>query len=127
MMETAIAVATFIFAPQIAAVFTQAEAAAHIAPDLTIFLRIICLLYPTISFGMLSSSVFQGTGKGLNALLVTVLRTLILTPLLAVIFAFNLGLGLVGIWWGLVVANTIGVKVAFSWVRLYIRGLMKTT
>ncbi|MBK5190756.1 MAG: MATE family efflux transporter [Methanosarcinales archaeon] len=127
MMETAIAVATFIFAPQIAAVFTQAEGAAHIAPDLTIFLRIICLLYPTISFGMLSSSVFQGTGKGLNALLVTVLRTLILTPLLAVIFAFNLGLGLVGIWWGLVVANTIGVTVAFSWVRLYIRGLMKTT
>ncbi len=127
LMEAVIAVATFIFAPQIAAVFTQAEGAAHIASDLTIFLRIICLLYPTISFGMLSSSVFQGTGKGMNALLVTVLRTLILTPLLAVVFAFNLGLGLVGIWWGLVVANTIGVAVAFSWVRLYIRGLMKTT
>ena len=127
MMETAIAVATFIFAPQIAAVFTQAEGAAHIASDLKIFLRIICLLYPTISFGMLSSSVFQGTGKGMNALLVTVLRTLILTPLLAAVFAFNLKLGLVGIWWGLVAANIIGVAVAFSWVRLYIRGLMKTT
>lgn len=126
-IETVIAVATFIFAPQIAAVFTQAEGAAHIASDLTIFLRIICLLYPTISFGMLSSSVFQGTGKGMNALFVTVLRTLILTPLLAVVFAFNLGLGSVGIWWGLVVANIIGVAVAFSWVRLYIRGLMKTT
>ena len=126
MIEIAIAAATFIFAPQIAAVFTQAEGAAHIASDLTIFLRIICLFYPTISFGMLSSSVFQGTGRAIPALLVTVLRTVILTPLFAAVFAFNLGLGLVGIWWGLVVANIIGVAVAYSWARLYIRGLMKT-
>ncbi|MGB7533112.1 MAG: MATE family efflux transporter [Halobacteriota archaeon] len=127
MIEAAIAVATFIFAPQIAAVFTQAEGAAHIASDLTIFLRIISFYHPTISFGMLSSALFQGTGKGMNALIVTVLRTLILTPLFTVVFAFNLGLGLVGIWWGLVAANTVGVAVAFSWARLYIRKLMKTT
>ena len=74
---------------------------------------------------MLSSSLFQGTGKGINALIVTILRTLILTPLFTVVFGFNLGLGLVGIWWGLVAANAVGVTVAFSWARLYIRGLMK--
>jgi len=127
MIEAAIAVATFTFAPQIAAVFTQAEGAAHIASDLTIFLRITSFYHPTISFGMLSSALFQGTGKGMNALIVTVLRTLILTPLFTVVFAFNLGLGLVGIWWGLVAANTVGVTVAFSWARRYIRKLMKTT
>jgi len=127
MIEAAIAVATFIFAPQIAAVFTQAEGAAHIASDLTIFLRIISFYHPTISFGMLSSSLFQGTGKGMNALVVTVLRTLILTPLFTVVFGFSLGLGLVGIWWSLVAANIVGVAVAFSWARLYIRELMKTT
>jgi Na+-driven multidrug efflux pump len=125
LLETAIAAATFLLAPQIAAVFTQAEKAAHIAPDLTIFLRIICLFYPTIPFGMLSSSVFQGTGKGMNALLVTLLRTIILTSLLAVTFTFYLGWGLVGIWWGLVAANSIGAAVAFSWVRVYLRHLMK--
>ncbi len=125
-LETAIAATTFILAPQIAAVFTQAETAAHLAPDLTIFLRIICLFYPAIPFGMLSSSVFQGTGKGLNALLVTILRTIILTSLLAATFVFYLDWGLVGIWWGLVAANTIGAAVAFSWVRVYLRGLMKS-
>jgi putative MATE family efflux protein len=125
-LETAIAVVTFMLAPQIAAVFTQAETAAHLAPDLTIFLRIICLFYPAIPFGMLSSSVFQGTGKGLNALLVTILRTIILTSLLAITFAFYLGWGLVGIWWGLVAANSIGAAVAFSWVRVYLRRLMKS-
>jgi putative MATE family efflux protein len=125
LMEIAIAVATFVLAPQIAAIFTQVEAAAHIAPDLTLFLRIICLFYPAISFGMLSSSVFQGTGKGMYALLVTILRTIVLTPLLAVIFAFYLEWGLVGVWWGLVAANITGTAVAFVWARLYIRGLMK--
>ena len=123
LMETVIAVATFIFAPQIAAVFTHAEEAARIAPGLTTFLRIISFYHPTISFGMLSSSLFQGTGKGMNALIVTILRTLILTPLFTVVFGFNLGLGLVGVWWGLVAANTAGVAVAFAWARLYIRGL----
>jgi len=126
LMETVIAVATFIFAPQIAAVFTHAEEAARIAPGLTTFLRIISFYHPTISFGMLSSSLFQGTGKGMNALIVTILRTLILTPLFTVVFGFSLGLGLVGIWWGLVAANIAGVAVAFSWARLYIRKLMKT-
>ncbi|RJS73855.1 MATE family efflux transporter, partial [Methanophagales archaeon] len=81
----------------------------------------------TISFGMLSSSLFQGTGKGMNALIVTILRTLILTPLFTVVFGFTFGLGLVGIWWGLVAANIAGVAVAFSWARLYVRKLMKTT
>ncbi|RZN15159.1 MAG: MATE family efflux transporter [Methanosarcinales archaeon] len=125
LIEAAIAVVTFIFAPQIAAVFTQAEGAGRIAPGLTIFLRIISFYYPTISFGMLSSSLFQGTGKGMTALLVTILRTLILTPLFAFVFAFNIGLGLVGVWWGLVVANTIAVTVAFVWARLYIQKLIK--
>lgn len=125
-IETIIAVLTFIFAPQIAAVFTQSESAAHIAPDLIIFLRIIALFYPMISFGMLSSAVFQGMGKGVNALIVTILRTVILTPLFAVLFAFNLNLGLIGVWWGVVAANIIGPVIAFSWARLYIARLTKT-
>lgn len=125
-IETIIAVLTFVFAPQIAAVFTQSESAAHIAPDLIIFLRIIALFYPMISFGMLSSAVFQGMGKGVNALIITILRTVILTPLFAVLFAFNLNLGLIGVWWGVVAANIIGPVIAFSWARLYITRLTKT-
>ena len=126
-IEVIIAILTFIFAPQIAAVFTQSESAAHIAPDLITFLRITAFFYPMISFGMLSSSVFQGIGKGVNALIATILRTVILTPLFAVLFAFNLNLGLIGVWWGIVTANIIGSAVAFSWARLYIGKMMKTT
>ena len=124
-IEAVIAAATFVLAPQIAALFTQAEGSAHIAPDLIIFLRIVSLFYVTVPFGMLSSSLFQGTGEGMAALSVTVLRTIVLTPLFAALFAFNFAWGLDGIWWGLVVANTIGPAVAFLWARLYVQRLVK--
>ncbi|MFV9676133.1 MAG: MATE family efflux transporter [Methanosarcinales archaeon] len=126
-IESVIGVATFILAPQIAAIFTQAEGMTHIASELTFFLRIISLFYPSVSFGMLSSSLFQGTGKGMYALIVTVLRTLILTPLFAALFVFYFNFGLHGVWWGLVVANVIGPAIAFAWARLYIHGLMRET
>ncbi len=125
-IEAVIAAATFIFAPAIAALFTQSKEAVHIAPDLIIFIRIVSLFYVAVPFGMFSSSLFQGAGKGMYALFVTILRTLILTPLFAVIFAFNFDWGLVGIWWGLVAANTIGSAVAFLWARLYMWRLVKT-
>ncbi|MEA1869633.1 MAG: MATE family efflux transporter [Euryarchaeota archaeon] len=124
LIEAVIAVATFIFAPQIAAVFTHSESTAHIAPDLIIFLRVVSLFYAGVPFGMFSSSLFQGTGKGMNALFVTILRTLILVPIFAALFAFNFDMGLTGIWWGMVAANIIGSAVAFIWARLYVRGLI---
>ncbi|MCK4651682.1 MAG: MATE family efflux transporter [Methanosarcinales archaeon] len=122
-IEVIIAVATFVFAPHIAAIFTYTEGAAHIAPALTTFLRIISIFYPTVSLGMLSSSMFQGVGRGTDALVVTLLRTLVLTPIFAILFAFTLEMGLVGIWWGLVAGNVIGSVVAFIWARLYVSRL----
>jgi len=124
LIEAVIAVETFIFAHQIAAVFTHSASTAHIAPDLIIFLRIVSLFYVCVPFGMLSSSLFQGTGEGMNALIVTILRTLILTPIFAALLAFNFDMGLTGIWWGMVAANIIGSAVAFIWARLYVKGLL---
>ena len=59
-VETVIAVFTYVLAPQIAWVFTQSESASHITNDLTLFLRIICIFYPTVSLGLLSSSSVPG-------------------------------------------------------------------
>jgi putative MATE family efflux protein len=114
---------TFIFAPQITSVFTLAEETAAIAGDITVFLQVICLFYPGVAFGMFSSAMFQGTGKGTNALIVTIIRTLVLAPPFALIFAIYFDLNLVGIWLGLVVANLTGSMIAYSWARLYINSL----
>ncbi len=127
LVETAVAVFTFVLAPQIAYIFTRSEGAMHIAPDLVIFLRIICLFYPTVSLGMLSSSLFQGVGKGTYALTATIIRAIILVPLFSFFFAFNLGFGLIGVWWGMVIGNIIGSIVTYIWARIYVKVLLKTT
>jgi len=122
-MEVVIGIATFVLAPQIAGLFTQAEGAGRIADDLITFLRIILLFYPSAAFGIMSSSIFQGTGKGVNSLIATLLRTVIFTPPLSYILAITLGFKLPGVWWGLVVANILGAIISFSWVTIYIRRL----
>jgi len=123
-IEILIAIAIFLLSLQITAMFTQAEASARIADDLVVFLRIMCLFYPTAAFGILSSAVFQGTGKGMNALIATIIRTLVLTPLFSVVFAFILDRGLLGVWLGIAVGNTVGAAVAFLWATGHIRNLM---
>ena len=99
----------------------------HLGNDITTFLRIICIFYPATAFGMLSSSLFQGVGKGLYSLIVTILRTIILILPLAWIFGVMLGWGLVGAWWGLVVANIIGSAITFIWAKLYVNNLLKSS
>ncbi|WP_406656144.1 MATE family efflux transporter [Methanolobus sp. ZRKC2] len=125
LVEAVIAVMTFVFAPQIAYIFTMSESASHITGDLTIFIRIICIFYPMVAPGMLSSALFQGIGKGMNALAATILRALIFVPTFAALFAVSLGLGLVGIWWGIVIGNVMGAVITFLWVRLYLGTLIK--
>ncbi|RQD89112.1 MATE family efflux transporter, partial [Methanosalsum natronophilum] len=124
-VQTIIALLTFILAPQLAYIFTMSEDAAHITDELITFLRIICLFYPMISIGMLSSSLFQGIGKGLYSLIATILRALIFVPLITIIFAFALDMGLTGIWWGIVVGNMLGSIIIFVWARYYVMRLMK--
>ena len=124
-IETSIAVVTFIFAPVITAAFTQSADTARLGNDITTFLRIICIFYPATAFGMLSSALFQGVGKGTYSLLATVVRTIILIVPLAWLFSVLLGWGLVGAWWGLVTANIIGSVLTFSWAKIYVNRLLK--
>ncbi len=114
---------TFIFAPQITAVFITGEGSTRIADDLILFLRVICLFYPGVAFGMFSSAMFQGTSEGTKSLLVTVFRTLILAPPLALAFAIYMNMGILGIWIGMVIANIIGSMAAFIWAMVFIKGL----
>lgn len=125
LVEAAIAVAVYIFAPYIAAAFTQAEHTAHIAPELTRLLKIMTVFYPVVAFGMLSASLFQGAGKGTSALIATLLRSLILTPLFALIFTYAFGWGLLGVWWGLVTGTVIGSLVTFVWAQVYLRCMIR--
>jgi len=125
-IEVVVGIAVFFLAPQITAVFTRAEGASRIASDLIVFLRIMCFFYPATAFGMFSSSMFQGVGKGINALIATIVRTVLLTLLFTTLFTFILEMGLMGVWFGIVMGNTIGAVLAFLWAKSYIRRLSAT-
>lgn len=125
LIETVIAAAVYFFAPDIAAVFTQTENAARIAPELTRLLKIMTVFYPVVAFGMLSGSLFQGAGKGTSALAATLLRSLVMTLFFSLLFAFEFDWGLLGVWWGLVVGTVIGSMIAFVWAQMYLRCVIK--
>jgi len=122
-IEIVLALVIFVLAPLISIVFTTRPEDIFIRSDLELFLRISCIFYPSAAFGIASSAMFQGTGKGTYALIETLLRTIVLTIVLAIISTFVFNGGIVGIWWSIVIANLTGSIISFTWGKLYIRGL----
>ena len=123
LIEIILAIIIYLSAPIITASFTTAEESARIYDDLKNFIMIICVFYPGVPFGMFTSSMFQGTGKGLSALIVTLLRTIILTTFFTILFSVIFNFGINGVWWGLVLANLTGSFIAFMWGKIYINSL----
>ncbi|MCP4050273.1 MAG: MATE family efflux transporter [bacterium] len=122
-IELFAAVLMYTFAPYIVKAFTYSSSSAHIAGDLVVLIRTLVISYPAIVFGVISSSMFQGVGKGINALIITVLRTIIIAVPVVIIFAIVFGMGLPGVWWGMVMANSIVAVVSFTWAKIHIRNL----
>lgn len=120
------AVIMFIAAPIIAGVFTRAEDTSRIRDDLTLFLRVSCFYYPAISVGPATSSLFQGMGKGVNALITTLIRTTFLVVPIVILFTLVLDLALPGVFWGITVGNLLGAGVSFGWGKWYLRRLLSS-
>jgi putative MATE family efflux protein len=118
-----ISVFTYVMAPKIAMIFTYTADSAHLALTLVSFMHIMCLFYPFVSPGIMSASLFQGTGKGVTSLLINMLRDMILMTLLSFLLGIVLGLGEQGIWWGIVLGNILGSIVGYLWARLYVSRL----
>lgn len=114
---------TWIFAHQIADVFTYSHEAAALAPTIAAFIGIMCLFYPFVPPGMMSASIFQGVGKGMTSLALTTLRELVFIAVFAYLLGFVLGFGEHGIWWGMVAGDILGSLVAYVWARAYISRL----
>jgi putative MATE family efflux protein len=123
-IEIAVAMVTFLFAAQITSLFTMSQEATRIAHDLVVFVRTMWIYYPTAALGILSSAMFQGMGKGIYSLSITIVRTIVLVAPISYLLAISLNLSLPGVWWGIVAGNTIGAAIAFSWARHTIRGLI---
>ena len=76
-----------------------------------------------IPAGMMSLSVFQGTGRGFTSLVINIFRSLAFVAVFVVLFGIVLGYGETGVWFGIVLGNILGSTVAYLWARVYIRRL----
>jgi putative MATE family efflux protein len=116
---------TFVFAPYISKVFAYSPQTAYLAPTITTFLQVMCLFYIFVPPGLMSSSIFQGVGKGITSLILTILRQLLFVAIFAYIMAITLNFGQQGVWWGIVAGDIVGSSVAYCWARLYVSRIQK--
>ena len=118
---------TWIFSQQIATIFTYSPETAYLAPTIAAFIGVMCLFYPFVPPGMMSASIFQGVGKGLTSLVISVMRNLVFIAVFAYVLGIVLGMGERGIWWGIVIGDILGGLVAYVWARVYISRLKMYT
>ena len=118
-----VSILTGIFAYPIASVFSYSQQSAHLYPAIAAFIGVMCFFYPFVPLGLLSSSLFQGVGKGPTSLFLTFMRSLVFAAVFAYLFAIPMGMGEQGVWWGIVAGEVAGGLLAFVWARLYLSKL----
>jgi len=116
-------IAIFLLAPYISYIFAYSPESSGLRETITAFLRVTCLFYIFLPIGMSSSAIFQGVGKGLDSMFLTLIRLLILEVLFSYVLAIPLGLGQYGVWWGIVLGNLFGSGIAYGWAKRYINRL----
>ena len=119
-VELAVLSIILLLAHQLSYIFTYSKGAAHISDSLTTAFRVLAWFLPTVPLGMLTSSMFQGIGKGEYSLAVTILRTVIFQVAFSYLLGITFGYGIRGVWWGIVFGNVIASVVSFSWGRFTI-------
>ena len=111
----------FVFSSQIATMFSYTEASAALSPQIATAISVLSLFVLAIPHGMMSSMMFQGVGKGVYSLIITLLRSLILETVFAYLFCFVFGWGLVGIYAGVVFGCFVGGTVGYIWAKFFIK------
>ena len=116
----AIACLIFVFAPQIAGIFTYSGTSARLTPSLVAFLSFIVLFLPTMGYGATSTYVFQGTGRGITAMFQTILRETVFS----LAFAY-FGYGEYGAWFGIITGELVVNTITMIWADRYIKSLIE--
>lgn len=118
--------AIFLLAPYISYFFAYSPESASLQPFCTDFLRIVSLSLIFMPIGVSSTSIFKGLGKGLDSLLIAIVRVIVLEIAFAYILAVPLGMGQYGVWWGIVIGNVLGAAFAYIWSKRYINRLLSS-
>lgn len=83
------------------------------------YLRIVVISYPFAAIGITIYSSFQGAGKGVPALVLTLLRVILLSVPIAYVLTFMYGFGATGVWIGISLASIISAIVGLIWYKCF--------
>ena len=120
-LSVALGAVMFIFSSQIATLFSYTQASAGMSSQIASAISILSLFVLAIPHGIMSSMVFQGVGKGIYSLIITLLRSLLLEAVCAYIFCFVFGWGVIGIYAGVVLGCFLGGTFGYIWAKIFIR------
>ena len=120
-----VCVILYVFADQIALIFSYSETSAELAPLIANFLQIMCLFILYVPFGASAGNVFQGVGKGTISFVLTTFREFILVLIFAYLLGFVFNMGEFGIYCGMLLGGGIGSLICYACIELYINKLIK--
>ena len=121
LVSISLGIVIYIFSSQIATMFAYTSASATLAPQIADAISVLMLFVLAIPHGIMSSMMFQGVGKGIYSLMITLLRSLILESVFAYILCFIFGWGVVGIYVGVILGCFVGGTIGYVWAKFFIR------
>lgn len=115
----------YVFANQIAVIFSYSQSSAHLAPLIVSFMQIMCLFILYVPFGASAGNVFQGVGKGTISFILTAFREFVLVLIFAYVLGFTFHMGEFGIYCGMLLGGGIGSLICYACIELYIKKLIR--
>jgi Na+-driven multidrug efflux pump len=108
----------FASAPRIFPFFTGVEEVVRYA---VLQLRIVVLSFIGAAVVVVGRSAFQAVGRPLPGLTVTAMRLAVIALPAAYLLVHGLGMGMYGVWLGMVAGNLLSAAAAFVWIRRRLR------
>ena len=108
----------YIFAPVIISVFTNEIVIKNIAVD---YLRVISLLFPFISIGLIIGRILQGIGLGMPSLIITTIRVIGVAGPLAYYFIYILNKPVEWMWYAMFISGIIATMISVIWLKVAFR------
>ena len=115
----------FVFANQVAFIFSYSEASSHLEPLIASFIQLMCLFILYVPFGASAGNVFQGLGKGTTSFIFTTFREFVLVLIFAYLLGFVFNMGERGIYYGMLLGGFLGSVIAYGYIELYVDRLIK--
>lgn len=115
----------YVFANQLAFIFSYSEASAQLLPLIAAFIQLMCLFILYVPFGASAGNVFQGLGKGTTSFILTTFREFVLVLIFAYLLGFVFNMGETGIYYGMLLGGFIGSVIAYAYIEIYVDRLIK--